>query len=89
MELFQAALLLSSQKTYMTVLRPNTRFMNSLRGGVYLPFKRRILPETELHRVFFMALLTKTYHYEGVYDFEPQNSVKYPFRTEGCLAELY
>ena len=57
MELFQAALLLSSQKTYMTVLRPNTRFMNSLRGGVYLPFKRRILPETELHRVFFMALL--------------------------------
>ena len=57
MEFFQAALHLSSQKTYMTVLRAYTRFMNSLRGGVYLPFKRRILPETELQRVFFMALL--------------------------------
>ena len=57
MDLYDAALQPSSRNTYRTGQRAYDRFIRSMRGGLYLPFQRRLLGETELNLAFFIAFL--------------------------------
>ena len=85
MDLYDAALQPSSRKAYRTGQRAYDRFVQSMRGGVYFPFQRRILGETELNLAFFIAFLvlepriTKATTILGY-----TSHVKYVFREEGC-----
>ena len=86
---FHAALQPSSQRTYRTGQRAYNRFLSTMTGGSRFPFKRRMLPETELNLAFFMAFLllepsiTKASTILGY-----ETHVKYMFKTEGCPEEM-
>ena len=89
-DLFQAALRPSSQTTYKTGQRAYSRFLQSMQGGVYFPFKRRILPETELNLAFFMAfLLLEPSINKASTILNYETHVKYLFRAEGCPTEMW
>ena len=90
MSLFEAALRPSSQRTYQTGQRAYERFLTSIEGGIRFPFKRRIIPETELNLAFFMAflLLEPRIRTAGtILNYE--SHVKYRFQEEGCPEEVY
>ena len=57
LDLYDAALMLSSRKTYNTGQRAYRQFINTLRSGEMLPFNRRHLAKTELTLAYFMASL--------------------------------
>ena len=85
MDLYDAALQPSSRNTYRTGQRAYDRFIRSMRGGVYFPFQRQMLGETELNLAFFIAFLvlkpriTKANTILGY-----TSHVKYVFKEEGC-----
>ena len=49
LDLFDAALQPSSRRTYRTGQRAYDRFIHSMHNGVFFPFQRRNLGETELN----------------------------------------
>ena len=57
MDLYDAALRVSSRNTYRTGQRAYDRFMVRLTKGRYFPFEPQVLSETELNLAFFMAFL--------------------------------
>ena len=85
MDLYDAALQPSSRNTYKTGQRAYDRFIRSMRDGVYLPFQRRMLGDTELNLAFFIAFLmleTKITRATTILGYT--SHVKYIFREEGC-----
>ena len=89
MSLFHAALQPSSQRTYRTGQRAYYRFLETIQGGRRFPFKRRILPETELNLAFFMAfLLLEPSINKASTILGYETHVKYLFKSEGCPEEL-
>ena len=85
MDLYDSALQPSSRRTYGTGQRAYARFVQTMRGGVYLPFQQLRLGETELNLAFFMTFLllepriTKATTITGY-----ESHVKYVFKEEGC-----
>ena len=89
MELFHAALRPSSQKTYRTGQRAYTRFLNSIDGGIRLPFQGKLPGKTELNLAFFIAfLLLEPNIKKSSTILNYESHVKYMFREEGCPEEM-
>ena len=85
MDLYDAALRPSSQRTYRTGQRAYSRFINSLTGGSHFPFLCRQLQDTELNLAFYMAflLLQPTIRRASTI-LSYETHVKYLFKEEGC-----
>ena len=85
LDLYDAALRPSSQRTYRTGQRAYNRFISSFQGGVFFPFKRRFLQPTELNLAFFLAfLLLEPTIKKASTILGYETHVKYLFRQEGC-----
>ena len=85
MDLYDAALRLSSQRTYKTGQRAYTRFINTLTGGSHFPFLCRQLHKTELTLAFYMAyLLLQPSITKASTILSYETHVKYLFKEEGC-----
>ena len=90
LDVYHAALKLSSRRTYNTGQKAYRLFMTSLSGGVWFPFHRLQLGETELNLAFFMAhLLLKPSIKVGSTILNYESHVKFWFRSEGCAEEEY
>ena len=90
MDIYEAAIMESSRKTYGTGQRAYCRFLTTLSAGIRFPFLKRDLGKTELNLAFYMAflLLEPTINQAStILNYE--NHVKYWFRTEGCAEEDY
>ena len=90
MDLYDAALRVSSRNTYRTGQRAYDRFMVRLTKGRYFPFEPQVLSETELNLAFFMAFLLLEPRIKAagtILCYETH--VKFRFNEEGCPEELY
>ena len=90
MDLYDAALRVSSRNTYRTGQRAYDRFMVRLSLGRYFPFEPQRLSETELNLAFFMAFLLLEPRIKAagtILGYETH--VKFKFKEEGCPEELY
>ena len=90
LDLYDAALRVSSRNTYRTGQRAYNRFMTRLAVCRYYPFEPQSLSETELNLAFFMAflLLEPRIRAAGtILNYETH--VKFNFKEEGCPEALY
>ena len=90
MDIYEAAIMESSRKTYGTGQRAYCRFLTILDAGISFPFLKRDLGKTELNLAFYMAfLLLEPTIKQASTILNYENHVKYWFRTEGCAEEDY
>ena len=90
MDIYEAAIMESSRKTYGTGQRAYCRFLNTLHEGTRFPFQKRDLGKTELNLAFYMAfLLLEPTIKKASTILNYENHVKYWFRTENCAEEDY
>ena len=90
LDLYDAALRVSSRNTYRTGQRAYDRFMARLAAGRYFPFEPQALSETELNLAFFMAFLLLEPRIRAartILNYE--SHVKFKFKEEWCTEDMY
>ena len=90
LDVYDAAIKLSTKRTYNTGQKAYVRFITSIHNGRLFPFQSCQLGQTELNLAFFMAsLLLKPSITVGTTIVGYESHVKYWFRAEGCSEDEY